>query len=104
MRSLSFNELGPDGAAALAPGIAASASLTELNLASNNLAGETGYVKATKVQGSSFTVGDKVVYEGREMVISKGKDNDGEIRMIDMSSVKALADSLTVNEALTKIS
>jgi len=170
MRSLSSNRLGPAGAAALAPAVAASASLTvanvlsnnldiesatllvnavkdkdvslcgiqrdqteadfrwkdllphdavllasdlskagvsaslrDLNLASNHLAGETGYVKATKVQGSSFHVGDKVLYEGREMVVSMGKDSDGDIKMIDMSGVKALADGLAVNAELTAL-
>jgi len=80
-----------------------SASLRDLNLASNHLAGETGYVKATKVQGSSFHVGDKVLYEGREMVVSMGKDSDGDIKMIDMSGVKALADGLAVNAELTAL-
>ena len=97
------NNLGPDGAKALAPALAANASLADLNLSSNNLAGLTGYVKAAKVKGSSFNVGDKVMYEGREMVVSKGKDSDGDIKMIDMSGVKPLAYSLVVNASLTKL-
>ena len=64
------NGLGDEGAKALAPAIAGSASLTALDLASNNLAGVTGYIKASEVQGSSFNVGDKVLYQGREMVLS----------------------------------
>ena len=83
--------------------LGANASLTDLNLASNKLAGETDYVNATKVQGSSFNVGDKVTYEGREMVISEGKGSDGDIKMIDMSGIKALADSLAVNASLTAL-
>ena len=77
-------------------------SLTELNLASNSL-GETGYVKVSNVQGSSFNKGDKVIYQGCELVISKGKDSDGEIKMFDLSGVKALADSLAVNGSLTSV-
>ena len=46
------------------------------SLASNNLAGGTGYIKKSKVQGSSFEVGAKVTYE------------------IDLSGVLALAASL----------
>ena len=95
--------LKPADALLIAADLRVHGSLTDLNLSSNNLAGETGYVKATKVQGSSFNVGDKVVYEGREMVVSKGKDSDGDIKMIDVSGVKALADSLAVNGSLTKV-
>ena len=55
---------------------------------------ETWYVDATKVQGDSFEVGAKVMYQGREMVVSKGIDNDGEIKMTDLSGLKTLAEAL----------
>ena len=61
------------------------------SLASNNLAGETGYIKTSEVQGSSFEVGAKVTYEGREMTVSKSPDSDGEMKMIDLSGCMALA-------------
>ena len=64
------------------------------SLASNNLAGETGYIKKSKVQGSSFEVGAKVTYEGREMTVSQAPDSDGDIKMIDLSGFMALAASL----------
>ena len=64
------------------------------SLASNNLAGETGYVKKSKVQGSSFEVGAKVTYEGRNMTVSQAPDSDGDVKMIDLSGVLALAVSL----------
>ena len=54
------------------------------SLAGNSL-GETGYVKASAVQGDSKEVGATVVYEGREMVVSQGVDSDGELKMIDMN-------------------
>ena len=41
-------------------------------------------MKASEVQGDSKEVGATVVYEGREMVVSK-VHNDGDLRMIDMS-------------------
>ena len=64
------------------------------SLASNNLAGETGYVKKSKVQGSSFEVGAKVTYEGRNMTVSQAPDSDGDMKMIDLSGFMALAASL----------
>ena len=61
------------------------------SLASNNLVVETDYVNKSKVQGSSFEVGAKVTYEGREMMVSKVPDSDGELKMIDLSGFMALA-------------
>ena len=95
--------LRPADARLLAPEIIVRASLTSLNLSDNNLAGETGYVKATAVQGPSFNVGDRVIYQGCEMIVSKGIDSDGEIKMVNLSGVKALAHALRVNPSLTSV-
>ena len=64
------------------------------SLARNSLVDETGYVNKSEVQGSSFEVGAKVTYEGREMTVSQAPDSDGDIKMIDLSGVLALAASL----------
>ena len=64
------------------------------SLASNNLAGETDFVNKSEVQGSSFEVGAKVTYQGRNMTVSQAPDSDGDIKMIDLSGVLALAASL----------
>ena len=64
------------------------------SLGSNNLAGETDYINKSEVQGSSFEVGAKVTYEGREMTVSQAPDSDGDIKMMDLSGVMALAASL----------
>ena len=45
---------------------------------------ETHYVKASEVEGGSKEVGATVAYQGREMVVSEGVDDDGELKMIDM--------------------
>ena len=87
-----------EGIKALTDAVSVSASLTSLNLSSNNLGdGETEYVKVNTVQGSSFNEGDRVIYQGREMIVSMGKDSDGDIKMKpvapDLSGVKALADA-----------
>ena len=57
-------------------------------------------MKATEVQGDSKEVGAKVVYQGREMIVSKGVDSDGEMKMIDVSGVVALSAALKTNSAL----
>ena len=64
------------------------------SLASNNLASETGYIKKSKVQGSSFEVGAKVTYKDRDMIVSEAPNSDGDIMMIDLSGIMALAASL----------
>jgi NLR family CARD domain-containing protein 3 len=97
-----------DGIKAIAESISVSPSMTSINLSSNNIAGvtETGYVKASKVQGSSFNVGDKVVYEGKEMVVSKAKDNDGDIKMStipDLAGIKSIADAIRVSPSVTSV-
>ena len=42
-------------------------------------------MKASEVQGDSKEVGATVAYQGREMVVSKGVDGDGDLKMIDMN-------------------
>ena len=73
------------------------------SLARNNLAGETGYVKTSEVQGSSFEVGAKVTYEGREMMVSMAPDSDGEMKMYGFSGVTALAACLPDCRSLTSL-
>ena len=96
-----------EGIQAIADALRVNASLTSLDLSSNNLGGETDYIKASKVQGKSFNIGDEVIYEGRKMIVSKGKDRDGDIKMkpVDwVQGINAIADALRVNASLTKIS
>ena len=101
MRSLERNLVGAEGAKALASSLEVNAVLTELNLASNKLGGdETGYVKASEVEGVSKEVGAKVIYQGREMTVSKGVDSDGDMKMVDLSGVFALAEMIKSNTVL----
>ena len=69
----------------------------------NNSLGQTGYVNKSKVQGTSFEVGAKVTYGGREMTVSKGVDSDNELKMFDLSGVAAIAVALQSNVSLTSI-
>ena len=61
---------------------------------------ETGYVHKSKVQGESFEIGANVMYEGRQMTVSKAPDRDGDIRMNNISAVFALCDALPQMKAL----
>ena len=72
-------------------------------MANDNIVSETGYIKETEVQGDSKEVGAKVIYQGREMVVSKGVDSDGDLQMIDLSGLAALAGSLKMNKILTSL-
>jgi hypothetical protein len=42
---------------------------------------ESDYIHVSKVQGNSFEVGDMVTYQGKERVVSMGKDKDGDIKL-----------------------
>ena len=106
MLDLSCKNLGVASAVVIASLISFNGALTSLNLSSNNLCSvtETGYIKASQVLGSSFNEGDKVVYLGKEMIVSKAIDRDGDIKMTNlphMSGLNALANALRVNGALT---
>ena len=74
-------------------------SFALLSIASNNLAGKTGYVKASKVKGKSKEVGAKVMYQGREMTVST-INLDGDLKMFDLSVVMALAKMIESNTVL----
>ena len=61
-------------------------------------------MKATEVEGDSKEVGAKVMYQGREMVVSKKVDSDGELKMCDFTGIIAICDMLKVNSSLTSLS
>ena len=69
------------------------------SLARNGLG--TGYVKASKVKGDSKEVGATVVYQGREMVVSKGIDTDGDLKMIDMNDAAIVQVKQAAHAGLT---
>ena len=88
----------------MASSLEVNAVLTELNLANNNLV-KTNYFKASEVEGASKEVGAKVIYQGREMTVSKGVNFGGDLKMIpaDLPGVRAIADALKVNAVLTEL-
>ena len=106
---LSYNGIGPDGAKAVAAMATVVGSLMSLNLASNNLGDGTIYVKATKVQGDSFNQGDKVIYQGREMIITEFANTPSSAGFFikpvapDLSGIKAIADALSIDCSVTSL-
>ena len=69
----------------------------------NILVGETDYVKASEVQGESKEVGAKVMYQGRELTVSKGIDEFGEMKMVDFSGIFAIVEMLKTNGSLREL-
>ena len=58
-------------------------------------------MKASKVKGKSKEVGAKVMYQGREMTVSKGVDSDGDLKMHDdLSGFIALTKAIQSNTVL----
>ncbi|EOD11632.1 hypothetical protein EMIHUDRAFT_214494 [Emiliania huxleyi CCMP1516] len=97
--------IGPTGAAEIADYVSGSGVLKTLNLESNNIGGETGYIEASEVEGESKEVGAKVIYQGREMVVSVGVDSDGDLKLVDIvqTGVLAIAKALEVNAVLNSL-
>ena len=106
--SLKGNKIGPKGAKAVAAMAAVVGSLTDLNLSNNNLAGETEFVQATEVEGNTKEVGTKVIYQGREMTVNQevhllSMDSYGELEMVDLTGVHAIAKALADSASLTRL-
>ena len=64
MRSLSHNRLGAEGAAALAPALAANGSLTSLNLSSNQLCGLDNRGRGTYTEEGITAIADALRVDG----------------------------------------
>jgi len=94
---------GPEGAIALAEAFANMPSLTSIDLASNNMVSETGHVWMGEVQGESYDVGAKVMYNGRQMTVSQAPDSGGDMRMLDFTAIDALFDALPRMTALKEL-
>ena len=97
--------LGPVDAILIASDLAVRASLTAVDLSFNNLGGgETGDIKAFAVHYNEKDKVNSYEYRGREMIVSMGKNSDGNIKMKpakpDLSGVKAIADALRVCASL----
>ena len=43
--------------------------------------GESGYIKKDECTGDSFEVGEAVVYEGKQCIVSKAVDRDGDLKV-----------------------
>lgn len=83
--------------------LAASQSLSSINLSNNNLGDGETYVKSSTVEASSFNIGDKVFYQGREMIVVQGKDGFGDIKMKpavrNFTGITAIADIIRASHS-----
>jgi len=98
---LSDRGLGDVGARLLALLVSGNAVLTKLDVSRNSIGG--GYVKASEVEGDSKEAGAKVIYHGNEVTVIKGVDSDGDIKIEDLTGVRAIANMLEVNKVLTSL-
>ena len=92
--SLSDNELGPEGAKALAPGIAANGGLTKILLAQNKLEEE-----GTKVICDALKVNKTL----KELDLRGDRHSSKGSNIGESAGAKHVADMLTVNGGLTKM-
>jgi hypothetical protein len=92
---------GPGFAKELAVGISGNRALLSLNISNNSIVAET-QVQEADCQGGSFNAGDLVQYQGEECPVSYTW-NDGDIKIVLLSGIKALADGIKNNEAMTSL-
>ena len=108
MRSLRWNSLGAEGAAALAPALAANGSLTSIDLSSNQLCGLNwkGEGKYTTVGISAIADALRVNGALTALNLSSnwiGGHWDGGYIVSTPEGPKAIADALRVNGVLTAL-
>ncbi len=89
---LEFNDIGPEGAKALAPAIAASGSLTKISLAANKLEEEGTRVICEAVKGNKML-----------KALDLAGDVFGNSNIGGSAGAKHVADMLLVSASLTKI-
>jgi predicted amino acid dehydrogenase len=68
----------------------------------NHLCGEF-YVKEEQLQGTSFTKGASVIYEGYPATVQEEKDEDGDIKISSMAGALVIANALKQNATLQSI-
>jgi hypothetical protein len=96
------------GVQALAEALKVNGVLTELNLQKNNLTTttSTGFVNASKLGGRRYHVGDTVLIDGLQMIVSTAPDRDNDVKLRSMpvrAGIDALTAALRVNTALTSV-
>ena len=85
----------------MAPAIAVCASLTSLNLSHNNLM--STFRCEGEVEGDSYTVGARVVFEGHEFTVLSAETDDDYPQLGELSGIKAISDALRVSASVTKV-
>ena len=93
--SVAHNELGPEATAALCAALRGSAALTSLDVGHNGAAWESDWLSTSELElcggEAAFELGARVIHEGREMILSRAVDDDGDTKVLDRSAVDAVA-------------
>jgi hypothetical protein len=80
-------------------------SLSSIDISNNNLVPQSTYIKKAKcyTSGSSFNVGDIVMYEGQECAVLQAADSDGKLKVRFIAGIVALAKVIQDSESLSKL-
>jgi hypothetical protein len=93
------------GPAAIADAIKDMGAMTSLDISNNQLAFSTDWMLDFKSQ--PLTAGDVVTYKGQEMYVTEvakfGNEHDGNVKLACLSGIKALADGIKDNGALSSL-
>mmetsp|Transcript_52482 Transcript_52482/g.87067 ORF Transcript_52482/g.87067 Transcript_52482/m.87067 type:complete len:812 (+) Transcript_52482:96-2531(+) len=103
--NISSNDIGPAGGTAIAESLANNASLTRLDLSDNDLFPH-GEVPITELIGESFHVGAKVrVSQGYdgELIVFTEVNNQGNISVGDPTGIAAIAKCMRASTSLTDV-
>ena len=94
---LKDKSIGVEGGMVVAGLVSAMASITSINLSSNNLTGGTFVNESKLVPSSDYKSGTKVTHEGQELTVLAEKDSDGDVLLGSLDGIIALADSFRVS-------
>ena len=78
-------------------------ALIKLDISSNKVCAETGYIKKAEVTGDSMEVGSIVTYNEMRSVVTKAVDSDGELKVRPIEGMLALCDGINGNETLQEL-
>ena len=97
----SNKNLGPSGAMLVSAFLPKCRSLRSLDLSFNELASESSFVNKSQCAGQSFNAGDMVMFQGANCPVTRAADRDGDLKLMLMGGISALATAIQENHTLT---